>query len=150
MRSKRCSSSSGLRKPCDGSGRVALRQQAFDWLKAERAVWAQLAESGSLQTRAKITQILRHWQQDADLAGVREGQELAKLPEAIRDQAKQARSTADAKRTPEQKKLLAGIVNPLMPTLNQLFDKVLAIPGVSDLLKPTIDLLKAKLAMLTS
>ena len=52
--------------------------------------------------------------------------------------------------TPEQKKLLAGIVNPLMPTLNQLFDKVLAIPGVSDVLKPTIDLLKAKLTLLTS
>ena len=52
--------------------------------------------------------------------------------------------------TPEQKKLLAGIVSPLMPTLNQLFDKVLAIPGVSEVLKPTIDLLKAKLAMLTS
>jgi hypothetical protein len=51
--------------------------------------------------------------------------------------------------TPEQKKLLAGIVNPLMPTLNQLFDKVLAIPGVSEVSKPTIDLLKAKLAMLT-
>ena len=52
--------------------------------------------------------------------------------------------------TPEQRKLLAGIVNPLMPTLNQLFDKVLAIPGVSEVLKPTIDLLKAKLALLTS
>ena len=52
--------------------------------------------------------------------------------------------------TPEQRKLLAGIVSPLMPTLNQLFDKVLAIPGVSEVLKPTIDLLKAKLAMLTS
>jgi hypothetical protein len=52
--------------------------------------------------------------------------------------------------TPEQKKLLAGIVSPLMPTLNQLFDKVLAIPGVSEVLKPTIDLLKAKLALLTS
>ena len=52
--------------------------------------------------------------------------------------------------TPEQKKLLAGLVNPLTPTLNQLFDKVLAIPGVSEVLKPTIDLLKAKLALLTS
>ena len=52
--------------------------------------------------------------------------------------------------TPEQRKLLAGIVSPLMPTLNQLFDKVLAIPGVSEVLKPTIDLLKAKLALLTS
>ena len=52
--------------------------------------------------------------------------------------------------TPEQRKLLAGIASPLMPTLNQLFDKVLAIPGVGEVLKPTIDLLRAKLAMLTS
>jgi hypothetical protein len=52
--------------------------------------------------------------------------------------------------TPEQRKLLAGIVNPLMPTLNQLFDNVLALPGVSEVLKPTIELLKAKLAMLTA
>jgi hypothetical protein len=50
----------------------------------------------------------------------------------------------------EQRKLLAGIVSPLVPTLNQLFDKVLAIPGVADVLKPTIDALKAKLAVLTA
>ena len=52
--------------------------------------------------------------------------------------------------TPEQRKLLAGIVSPLIPTLNQLFDKVLAIPAVSDVLKPTIDLIKAKLVMLAA
>jgi hypothetical protein len=52
--------------------------------------------------------------------------------------------------TPEQRKLLAGVVNPLMPTVNQLFDKVLAIPGVSEVLKPTIDLLKAKIATLNA
>ncbi len=52
--------------------------------------------------------------------------------------------------SPEQRKVLAGIANPLMPTLNQLFDKVLAIPGVADLLKPTIDALKAKLAVLAT
>jgi hypothetical protein len=52
--------------------------------------------------------------------------------------------------TPEQRKLLAGIVSPLIPTLNQLFDKVLAIPAVSEVLKPTIDVMKAKLAMLTA
>jgi hypothetical protein len=50
----------------------------------------------------------------------------------------------------EQRKVLAGMVNPLMPSLNQLFDKVLAIPGVSELLKPTIDTLRAKLAVLTA
>src|SRR5215813_4838790 len=52
--------------------------------------------------------------------------------------------------SPEQRKVLAGMVNPLMPSLNQLFDKVLAIPGVAELLKPTIDALRAKLAMLTA
>jgi len=48
----------------------------------------------------------------------------------------------------EQRKLLAGLINPMMPTLNQLFDKVLAIPGVAEVLKPTIDALRAKLAVL--
>src|SRR5215831_13025584 len=37
-----------------------------------------------------------------------------------------------AQLSPEQRKVLAGIVNPLMPSLNQLFDKVLAIPGVAE------------------
>jgi hypothetical protein len=52
--------------------------------------------------------------------------------------------------TPEQRRSLAGLVNPVMSTLNQLFDKVLAIPGVADVLKPTIDVLKASLAALTA
>ena len=42
------------------------------------------------------------------------------------------------------------MVNPLMPSLNQLFDKVLSIPGVAELLKPTIDALRAKLVALTA
>jgi hypothetical protein len=50
----------------------------------------------------------------------------------------------------EQRKLLDGIVSPAKPMLNQLFDKVLAIPGVAEVLKPTIDALKAKLAVLTA
>jgi hypothetical protein len=50
----------------------------------------------------------------------------------------------------EQRKLLAGIVTPSLPTLNQLLDKVLAIPGVAEVLKPTIDTLKAKLSVLTA
>jgi hypothetical protein len=55
-----------------------------------------------------------------------------------------------AQLSPEQRKLIAGLVGPAMPALNQLFDKVLAIPGVSDVLKPVIDTVKAKLAMLTA
>jgi Bacterial protein of unknown function (DUF937) len=55
-----------------------------------------------------------------------------------------------AQLSPEQKKILAGLVTPALPALNQLFDKVLAIPGVAQMLKPAIDAVKAKLAMLTA
>jgi hypothetical protein len=37
-----------------------------------------------------------------------------------------------------------------MPALNQLFGKVLAIPGTAEVLKPSIDAIKAKLASLTA
>ena len=49
-----------------------------------------------------------------------------------------------------QRKTLAGLASPMMSTLNQLFDKVLAIPGVAEVIKPTIDTLKGKLAVLTA
>ena len=45
--------------------------------------------------------------------------------------------------------LFAVIVNPAMPTFNTLCEKALAIPGVSDQLKPTIDNLRVKLTRLT-
>lgn len=50
----------------------------------------------------------------------------------------------------EQRKALANIVNPAMPAVNQLFDKVLAIPGVNEVLQPTINTVKTKLATLTT
>jgi len=49
-----------------------------------------------------------------------------------------------------QRKTLGGLVTPLMPALNQLFDNVLAIPGVAEVIKPTVDLLRTKLATLTA
>jgi hypothetical protein len=52
--------------------------------------------------------------------------------------------------SPDQRKVIAGLVSPAMPALNQLFDKALAIPGVAEVLKPTIDALKTKLAQLTA
>lgn len=50
----------------------------------------------------------------------------------------------------EQKAALSALVGPMMPTLNGLFDKVLAIPGASDIVKPAIDALKTKLASLAT
>jgi hypothetical protein len=50
----------------------------------------------------------------------------------------------------DQRKVLAGLVSPMMPAFNQLCDKVLAIPGVAEVLKPSVDALKAKLATLVA
>jgi hypothetical protein len=52
--------------------------------------------------------------------------------------------------SPEQRKILAGLVNQFMPTLNPLFDKVLTIPGVAELIKPTIDGLRTTLIALSA
>jgi len=48
----------------------------------------------------------------------------------------------------DQRKLVAGLINPLMPAFNQLCDKVLAIPGVAEVLKPSVDAVKSKLTTL--
>jgi hypothetical protein len=49
-----------------------------------------------------------------------------------------------------QRAVLSGLINPVMPAINQLIDRVLAIPGVAGIIKPTIDTLKAKLALLAA
>ena len=70
--------------PPDETARAALRQQALDWLKAERAFWARQLESGKPQARRTIVRQLRYWQQDTNLAGVRDDLALARLPEGER------------------------------------------------------------------
>jgi hypothetical protein len=52
--------------------------------------------------------------------------------------------------SPQQRRILAGLVNQFMPTINPLFDKVLTIPGVAELIKPTIDGLRTTLSALTT
>jgi serine/threonine-protein kinase len=68
----------------DDAARAKLRGQALDWLKAERAVWANALDSGDVQAGPVVRRTLEHWQADPDLAGVRDTDALAKLPEAER------------------------------------------------------------------
>jgi hypothetical protein len=67
-----------------GQERARLRRQALDWLRAELDGWARLLDKQPDKARPAVTQALRHWQQDPDLAGVRGPKALAKLPEAER------------------------------------------------------------------
>jgi tetratricopeptide (TPR) repeat protein len=64
----------------DDGERTRWRKQALDWLTADLALWTKQAEKGTPQARATVQKTLRHWQTDADLAGVRDEAALARLP----------------------------------------------------------------------
>jgi eukaryotic-like serine/threonine-protein kinase len=68
--------------PPDDAARAKLRRQALDWLKGELAAWAKLLDTGPAEVKATVALTLQHWKSDADLAGIRDEKELAKLPEA--------------------------------------------------------------------
>ena len=53
-----------------------------------------------------------------------------------------------AKLTPEQRSMLAGLVSAALPAIKEVSGKVLAIPGVGDIVKPTVDGLVAKIEAL--
>src|SRR5262249_41447447 len=66
----------------DDAERARLRRRALDWLTAELAAWAQLADNTA--DRPKLRVALQRWLQASDFAGVRDAAALAKLPEAER------------------------------------------------------------------
>src|SRR5262249_38883826 len=65
----------------DDKERTRLRQQALDWLRDDQAAYTRLAEQGNPNAQRAIQERLVHWQQDADLAGLRDPKALATLPE---------------------------------------------------------------------
>ena len=70
--------------PPDAAARAKLRGQALGWLRDELAAWCKLLDDGQPAARATGRRALEHWQADADLAGLRDEAELAKLPEGER------------------------------------------------------------------
>ena len=70
--------------PLDDTAKTKLRRQARDWLTAELVLWAKLNESGPPEAKAFIVQTLKHWQEDTDLAGIRDRDALSRLSEEER------------------------------------------------------------------
>jgi serine/threonine-protein kinase len=64
----------------DPGQRAGLRKQALDWLTAEYNAWAQRHSRGKPGDRTVVATAVRSWQQNEDLAGVRDEHALAKLP----------------------------------------------------------------------
>jgi hypothetical protein len=63
--------------------RTRFRNQALTWLRPHLAAWRNLLDKEPNKVAA-VQRTLHHWQQDADLAGVRDADALRKLPEAER------------------------------------------------------------------
>jgi tetratricopeptide (TPR) repeat protein len=61
------------------SQRLALRRRALTWLQADSSAWTRLFAAGKVD-RSDLARALTHWQKDADLAGIRDREALAKLP----------------------------------------------------------------------
>jgi tetratricopeptide (TPR) repeat protein len=64
----------------DDKERARLRKQARAWLHADLALRGKQLESGKPADRANVQKKMQHWQKDADLAGIRDADALAKLP----------------------------------------------------------------------
>jgi tetratricopeptide (TPR) repeat protein len=60
--------------------RARLRRQSLEWLRTELTFQAKAIDSGKAEDRATIAPWLRHWQQDVDLASLRDTPALVLLP----------------------------------------------------------------------
>jgi tetratricopeptide (TPR) repeat protein/serine/threonine protein kinase len=68
----------------DDRERTRLRRQALTWLRADLAVWRKHLEADATTFRPLAMQKIAYWLIDSDMAGVRDHDALAKLPEAER------------------------------------------------------------------
>ena len=64
--------------------KAELRKRAISWLQAELSAWKGVAMTVAPGNNELVASKLAHWKQDADLAGILDEKELAKLPERDR------------------------------------------------------------------
>jgi hypothetical protein len=69
----------------DDRERARLRQQAIDWLRADLALHARRLQTGKPEDREASQEELRKWQEDPDLACIRDAAALGLLLAKDRD-----------------------------------------------------------------
>jgi Flp pilus assembly protein TadD len=60
--------------------RADWRKRALGWLREDLARWTAWLDKDPVRTRSPVQMTLRHWQQNPDLAGLRDPARLARLP----------------------------------------------------------------------
>jgi serine/threonine-protein kinase len=66
--------------------RTRWRKQARDWLRADLALWTKMLDSGSATAPDLVKKMLRLWQAEPDLAGIRDPSAIDKLPADEREE----------------------------------------------------------------
>jgi hypothetical protein len=61
-----------------------LRRQARGWLRLDLLAWAKKVETGTAADRIQAQKTLSPWQDDPDLAGLRDTEALNRLPPSER------------------------------------------------------------------
>jgi hypothetical protein len=69
----------------DERERARLRKQAFEWLRADLELYAKKMESSKAEDRAEVQAALRPWQEEADLATIRDPAALELLSAEEKD-----------------------------------------------------------------
>jgi eukaryotic-like serine/threonine-protein kinase len=83
----------------DATERTALRRQARAWLQKDLAAWSKVLDGGKPPDRTLAARQLFHWQQDADLSGLRHPWSLMRLPANERRHWQQLWADVEALRT---------------------------------------------------
>jgi tetratricopeptide (TPR) repeat protein len=82
--------------PPGDAERARLRAQAHAWLRADLSGWAKAAGAADPSAAADVRAVLRSWREDAALAGIRDADSLAMLPEPERAAWRQLWADVDA------------------------------------------------------
>jgi hypothetical protein len=70
----------------DEVARNRSRTQAHDWPRADRGLCSKTRDTGNGEDREVVLQVLEHWTQCGDLAGIRDAIALAELSEPERNE----------------------------------------------------------------
>ena len=64
------------KSPLDDQAKARWRRQGVEWLKADLVYWAKQAQAGSPDVKSQVTETLRQWKSDPDLAAIRDEEPL--------------------------------------------------------------------------
>jgi tetratricopeptide (TPR) repeat protein len=98
--------------PPNDAAMAKLRAQALEWLKAELHDWFEALEQKPPGQGKSVERVMTYWKNELDLAGVRDADALAKLPDSERQAWQKLWSEVDALNRKAQGKSPESVTQP--------------------------------------